>query len=336
MQLEKPATDGDRWSPFRLKEGAAGPSWYRMGTLTILWLECGMCAASRSAASCLFHLFLRFWNQILTCVSVRWRDTARPALSELLRYRFRSKVDSSWNTWLRLNTVRVFFFRVAEDASQPVCASSLSSVRWLSAVFRSGSSLPSVSGSDTAGEHRSPVDTEQWSSGLVLSLGPGGKNTFRNISMPVFPSPLNVSGTVGDPQGAGWENTCPMSPLYSLCVVSNALKLRAAPPRYHWRGESPDRAAEPPAAGGELSSAGCALWTRPPEPVSAPRLPSSPLRPFPRRFSMKNDDALDEGSLSLGAVIRCGGHGRRRDGDVLLGLPAGSQGRRGHTEPAAR
>lgn len=88
------------------------PSWYRMGTLTILcaaaWLKF---AASNSAASCLFHLFLRFWNQILTCVSVKCRDAANPALSELLRYRFISKVDSNWKTWLRENTVRVFFLR---------------------------------------------------------------------------------------------------------------------------------------------------------------------------------------------------------------------------------
>lgn len=43
-----------------------------------------------------------------------------------------SKVDSSWKTWLLLNTVRVFFFRaeqgsgVSERASKS-CASSLSS-----------------------------------------------------------------------------------------------------------------------------------------------------------------------------------------------------------------
>ena len=185
MELEKPATGEETECPVRLKPRAAvgaGPSWYRMGTLTIRWLECGMCAASRSAASCLFHLFLRFWNQILTWVSVRCRDAASPALSELLRYRFTSKVDSSWNTWLRLNTVRVFFFRLglgSEDGScsdrvsKPLWASSLSSVRLLSAVFLSVSSLSSVIGSDTAGEHLSVVDMEpQCSSVPVLSLGP--------------------------------------------------------------------------------------------------------------------------------------------------------------------
>jgi len=48
----------------------------------------------------------------LTCVSVRCNEAARPALSELDRYRLRSNVDSNWKTWLREKTVRVFFFRL--------------------------------------------------------------------------------------------------------------------------------------------------------------------------------------------------------------------------------
>lgn len=189
MELEKAATGGEAGCPLRLKPSAAvgaAPSWYRMGTLTIRWVELGMWAASRSAVNCLFHLFLRFWNQILTWVSVRWRDAASPARSELLRYRFTSNVDSSWNTWLRLNTVRVFFFRVelgslamscSGRVSKACCTSSLSSVRLLSPVFRSVSSLPSVMGSDTAGEPLSLVLAGQhWPSVLVSSVGPEGRN----------------------------------------------------------------------------------------------------------------------------------------------------------------
>lgn len=178
MELEKPATGGETGCPFRLKPSdtaCAAPSWYKIGTLTIRWVECGICAASRSAASCLFHLFLRFWNQILTWVSVRCRDAASPALSELLRYLFTSKVDSSWNTWLRLNTVRVFFFRLGLRSEDASCSerASFSSVRLLSPVFLPVSSLSSVMGSETAGEPLSLVDTEQqWSSVLVLILGP--------------------------------------------------------------------------------------------------------------------------------------------------------------------
>lgn len=92
-------------------------SWYKIGTRTIRWELWLKLTASKSAASCLFHLFRRFWNQILTWVSVRCREAASPARSELLRYLFMSKVDSSWNTWLLLNTVRVFFFR-AEPGSE--------------------------------------------------------------------------------------------------------------------------------------------------------------------------------------------------------------------------
>ncbi len=47
---------------------------------------------------------------VLTCISVRLRFEASAALSVLLRYLFISNVDSSWNTWLLENTVRVFFF----------------------------------------------------------------------------------------------------------------------------------------------------------------------------------------------------------------------------------
>lgn len=105
-----------------------------MGTRTIRWELWLKLAASKSAASCLFHLLRRFWNQIFTCVSVRCKEAARPARSELLRYLFMSKVDSSWKTWLLLNTVRVFFFRAEQgsgvsgpERASKSCASSLSS-----------------------------------------------------------------------------------------------------------------------------------------------------------------------------------------------------------------
>lgn len=119
-------------------------SWYKMGTRTIRWELWLKLTASKSAASCLFHLFLRFWNQIFTCVSVRCREAARPARSELLRYLFMSKVDSSWKTWLLLNTVRVFFF-LAEPGSElsgperssKSCRASSPSLTTHSLVFRS-------------------------------------------------------------------------------------------------------------------------------------------------------------------------------------------------------
>lgn len=99
------------------------------------------CAASSSAASCRFHLFLLFWNQVLTCVSLRCRLEARHARSALLRYRLASNADSSWNTWLRENTVRVFFFPVSPllDLSSPALSVRLSlhglSDLWSSLLF---------------------------------------------------------------------------------------------------------------------------------------------------------------------------------------------------------
>lgn len=127
---------GETWDTLKLiVDMGVVLSWYRMGTRTIRWELWLKLAASKSAVSCLFHLFRRFWNQIFTCVSVRCKEAARPARSELLRYLFMSKVDSSWKTWLLLNTVRVFFFRAEqasgvsghERASKSCCASSLSS-----------------------------------------------------------------------------------------------------------------------------------------------------------------------------------------------------------------
>lgn len=114
-------------------------SWYRIGTRTSLWAAWAMFAASNSAASCLFHLFRLFWNQIFTCVSVRCKLAAKPARSELLRYLFMSNVDSSWNTWEREKTVRVFFFRLPRLA----VGSRFSSL--------SKSSLSSTSGSESWG-----------------------------------------------------------------------------------------------------------------------------------------------------------------------------------------
>lgn len=112
-------------------------SWYKIGTRTRRWAAWAMFAASNSAASCLFHLFLLFWNQIFTCVSVRCRDAAKPARSELLKYRFMSKVCSSWNTWDLENTVLVFFFLLP----RLVLGSRFSSL--------SKSSLSSTSGSES-------------------------------------------------------------------------------------------------------------------------------------------------------------------------------------------
>lgn len=119
-------------------------SWYKMGTRTIRWELWLKLTASKSAANCLFHLFRRFWNQIFTCVSVRCREAARPARSELLRYLFMSNVDSSWKTWLLLKTVRVFFFRAepgselsGPERSSKSCRASSPSSTTHSLVFRS-------------------------------------------------------------------------------------------------------------------------------------------------------------------------------------------------------
>ncbi len=46
-----------------------------------------------------FHVYVRRCSLVFyTCVSESCSEAARPALSELERYRLMSKVDSSWNT----------------------------------------------------------------------------------------------------------------------------------------------------------------------------------------------------------------------------------------------
>lgn len=64
--LEKPTKGGDTCARFAFSVPGEAFSWYRIGTLTILWAEKEILVDAMSAASCLFHLFLRFWNQILT------------------------------------------------------------------------------------------------------------------------------------------------------------------------------------------------------------------------------------------------------------------------------
>ncbi|MCI4384622.1 hypothetical protein PGIGA_G00040840, partial [Pangasianodon gigas] len=111
---------------------------------------------------------------------------ARHARSALLRYRLASKVDSSWNTWLRENTVRVFFFRhggrlselsaaapAASGASSRFGSSvSLSSSRISSTLLLSSSSLASgSSASRGSGESLSVPDAgdESLTTGLSVT-----------------------------------------------------------------------------------------------------------------------------------------------------------------------
>lgn len=102
--------------------------------------------------------------QILTCVSVSLRDAARPARSDELRYLveeriefnfhastslfngsdlFISNVDSSWKTWARENTVRVFFFLLFWELGDAL------SVLRPSVLSSSSSSIISCSSSDS-------------------------------------------------------------------------------------------------------------------------------------------------------------------------------------------
>lgn len=91
-------------------------SWYKMGTRTSRCAACAMLEASISAANWRFHLFRRFWNHIFTWVSVNRNEAASEARSEEERYRFISKVVSSWNTCDLENTVRVFFLRLTFES----------------------------------------------------------------------------------------------------------------------------------------------------------------------------------------------------------------------------
>lgn len=92
-------------------------------------------APSKSVDNCLLSLFLRFWNQIFTCVSVSCKELARQARSALLRYLFMSKVDSNWKICRFEKMVRVFFFASALGFLLHFCGSGLSSL-----------SVPSVGG----------------------------------------------------------------------------------------------------------------------------------------------------------------------------------------------
>lgn len=53
-------------------------------------------------------LYLRFWYQVLTCVSVRLREAASSMRSWTLRYFCRSKLRSSCASWWSVKAVRAF------------------------------------------------------------------------------------------------------------------------------------------------------------------------------------------------------------------------------------
>lgn len=62
-----------------------------------------------SSASCsLFALALRFWNQILTCVSVRFRELENSARSAMERYCFWRNLRSRARSWEVVKGVRGF------------------------------------------------------------------------------------------------------------------------------------------------------------------------------------------------------------------------------------
>lgn len=64
-----------------------------------------------SSASCsLLALALRFWNQILTWVSVRLRELENSALSAMERYCFWRNLRSRASSWEVVNGVRGFLF----------------------------------------------------------------------------------------------------------------------------------------------------------------------------------------------------------------------------------
>lgn len=52
--------------------------------------------------------YLRFWYQVLTCVSVRLREAASSIRSWTLRYFWRSKLRSSCASWWSVKAVRAF------------------------------------------------------------------------------------------------------------------------------------------------------------------------------------------------------------------------------------
>lgn len=54
------------------------------------------------------RLYLRFWYQVLTCVSVRLSEAASSMRSWTLRYFWRSKLRSSCASWWSVKAVRAF------------------------------------------------------------------------------------------------------------------------------------------------------------------------------------------------------------------------------------
>lgn len=130
-----------------------------------------------SSASCsLLALALRFWNQILTWVSVRLRELENSALSAMDRYCFWRNLRSRASSWEVVNGVRGFLFVLCFLRVQAV-----------------GLRCPARKGK--AGYHKSRETWVLWRDVLRLRAGAGsvgGKGYLKGGSHWTIPSKQGI------------------------------------------------------------------------------------------------------------------------------------------------
>lgn len=127
-----------------------------------------------SSASCsLLALALRFWNQILTWVSVRLRELENSALSAMDRYCFWRNLRSRASSWEVVNGVRGFLFVLCFLRVQAV-----------------GLRCPGRKGK--AGYHKSRETWVLWRDVALEKAGAGREGYVKRASCQVIPSKQGI------------------------------------------------------------------------------------------------------------------------------------------------
>jgi len=190
-----------------------------------------MCAWA--VVCCRFHLLRRFWNHILTCVSVSCSRPARRHRSALDRYWLTANVVSSSRTCRRLNTVRDFFFRSPMTSTVVGRLSAAARVALPTCLDAASSSMSWWENSDTKHHHRiwivgveiraSQLGHQFITLSVHLCVQHNGRNaarcaavSLRHLRLVLISRPIPVSDIIISPSGQ--KHSCSVLSICCRCV----------------------------------------------------------------------------------------------------------------------
>ena len=105
-------SDSDSLESANLGLFVAGDCGWMVGSVVeaSLRTSCSSPSSCSSVTCCFLHFILRFWNQVLTCVSLSSRRPANSMRSGTLKYFFSANLVSSPSNCFSVNTVLSFLF----------------------------------------------------------------------------------------------------------------------------------------------------------------------------------------------------------------------------------